>query len=163
MRKIIVALMVLCLLLAGCAEKTESKMDSYGIIWNDPLTLAAGEFKPLLDLTPEAAHTIELTVLLDELVGDIKLVYVQQDGTETTFWDSQAPAENAELLEKWQLGSNWLDKVDITEDALLFRLTLEVPPGEGHFAWQAGEEGVSVIPRVLWTGLYGAGVTTVYA
>ncbi len=152
MRKIIVALMVLCLLLAGCAEKTESKMDSYGNIWNDPLTLAAGEFKPLLDLTPEAAHTIELTVLLDELVGEAAVL-----------WSSQAPAENAELLEKWQLGSNWLDKVDITEDALLFRLTLEVPPGEGHFAWQAGEEGVSVIPRVLWTGLYGAGVTTVYA
>jgi hypothetical protein len=163
MRKIIVALMVLCLLLAGCAEKTESKMDSYGNIWNDPLTLAAGEFKPLLDLTPEAAHTIELTVLLDELAGDIKLVYIPQEGEAAVLWSSQAPAENAELLEKWQLGSNWLDKVDITEDALLFRLTLEVPPGEGHFAWQAGEEGVSVIPRVLWTGLYGAGVTTVYA
>ena len=163
MRKIIVALMVLCLLLAGCAEKTESKMDSYGNTWNDPLTLAAGEFKPLLDLTPEAAHTIELTVLLDELAGDIKLVYIPQEGEAAVLWSSQAPAENAELLEKWQLGSNWLDKVDITEDALLFRLTLEVPPGEGHFAWQAGEEGVSVIPRVLWTGLYGAGVTTVYA
>ncbi len=138
-------------------------MDSYGNIWNDPLTLAAGEFKPLLDLTPEAAHTIELTVLLDELAGDIKLVYIPQEGEAAVLWSSQAPAENAELLEKWQLGSNWLDKVDITEDALLFRLTLEVPPGEGHFAWQAGEEGVSVIPRVLWTGLYGAGVTTVYA
>ena len=163
MRKIIVALMVLCLLLAGCAEKTESKMDSYRNIWNDPLTLAAGEFKPLLDLTPEAAHTIELTVLLDELAGDIKLVYIPQEGEAAVLWSSHAPAENAELLEKWQLGSNWLDKVDITEDALLFRLTLEVPPGEGHFAWQAGEEGVSVIPRVLWTGLYGAGVTTVYA